>query len=181
MASRCFHTAVLLVCVALSGSTAWAQSDAILATATSGAMTEWVTEKNRLLEGTGVKVAVSSGARELIVTNYMNHTTRFLARGDQAYMELAEYTVGRQIQEFLDKNKFYEGLGTNKRLYTVSVLAVPQVRRNITAILDQYLILQQVRKPNEKGIELTEGLIKEYAKIFDDCTLPPKTRLWCKH
>lgn len=157
------------------------QSDIVLREV-SEAIKEWNTEKNKLLAPLGISVEIDPRAAEFFAGLYGERANKYLAQGDQAYTNIGGHLTGRPAVNYLDRTNFYDKVaGATKMEYASSNWVAPQVRRNTLGMLDQYLIVQLAQMVGSKRILLRREFIEKFSRMFDDCELPPKTRLWCKH
>ncbi len=162
-------------------SAAFGQTRPVEAEVVFNTMKEWTAEKNKLLNRMGIKVDVDGAARETLFALYRDRAEKFLGIGDSAYRQVGSYLIGPPALDFLDKQEFYKLSRVNKRQYEGAFWIRPQVDRNVKGLLDQFLVLHLAEKPGDKNIVLRSELIKKYEYLFDDCDLPPRTRLWCRH
>lgn len=177
---RAGGSGIVCLLLVLLHSHAYSQPD--LQRVASDAVTQWQAEKNKLLGkyGLGVQVTVDTTVRELIVRKYREQATKFLGRND-AYREIGVHLAGSPGVSFLESQGFYKAPGPSFEAYALQYWVEPQVRRNMSAILDQYLFLYLIRNPGAKAVILAKGFIEDFPALWDDCDLPPRTRLWCKH
>ena len=180
MFRRVIAVIVLILFLSNPGS-GLAQRDIVMGQV-SEAIKEWNAEKNKLLAPLGVTVEIDPGASEYFAALYRERANKYLAQGDQAYDNIGWHLAGRPAVNHLDSTNFYDKVaGATKMEYASTKWVAPQVRRNVLGMLDQYLIMQLTQMAGSKRILLRREFIEKFIHIFDDCELPPKTRLWCKH